>query len=569
MDKNFFIAILLTIAIIFVFSSKWYQNNFGRDLPPKTTIETPESDDSRTPPSTVRQQAAITKNEQAITVEKDESFPDTTSLTQTNISEEKTVSLENNDITVTFNTRGGAIVNATMKQFSGLSKNEQVQLVTPDQSWCTGEIVDNDMVYSFSDLVFEISGQSENHITFVADLSTNSKIIREYSLEPEGFLLKADTKLEGTWDNPEIYFSWNGPVNSTEAPVKQLRIWPFTMFMRNESTLYNKIAYLGQGDRTITDDNGKVKTKRIYSKEGAQKHIVKKTSGSQHIFDGDLDWYAVRNKYFMAAAIPLQKNRWKATSQSGFSNGENWFDFTISKRVSDGDTALNIFLGPISYNLLKSYNYNLTDIMELSWRFIRPLSIGFLWLIKKIHAVIPNWGLVIILFSIIIKVVLYPLSKKSMHSMRKMSSLQPQITELKEKYKNNSQKQHVAMMELYKKEGINPMGGCLPMLLQMPVFFALYPVIGKAFELRQAMFIPYWIVDLSRPDPFFILPVAMGLSMFIQTKSTMKDPNQKAMMYVMPVMMVILFANFSSGLTLYWFMFNIMTLVQQKLVKAH
>ena len=568
MDKNFFIAILLTIAIIFVFSSKWYQNNFGRGLPPKTTVEAPENGISYTPQSTVQQQTAITGNEQTITAEKSESFPETSGLTQINKSVEKTVSIENYDIAVTFNTRGGAIVNATIKQFSGLSKDEPVQLVTPDQAWCTGEIVDNDTVLSFSNIIFEISDRSENHITFVAELSTNARIIREYSLEPEGFLLKTDTKLEGYWNNPEIFFTWNGPLNNTEAPVKQLRIWPFTMFMRDENKLYNKIAYLGQGDRTITDDNGKEKYKRIYSNESAQKHVVKKIR-SQHVFDGDLDWYAVRNKYFMTAAIPLRKARWNTTSQSGLSNGQNWFDFTISKRISDGDTALNIFLGPISYNLLKSYNYNLTEIMELSWRFIRPLSIGFLWLIKKIHAVIPNWGLTIIIFSIIIKVVLYPLSKKSIDSMRKMSSLQPQITELKGKFKNNQQKQHTAMMELYKKEGINPMSGCLPMILQMPVFFALYPVIGKAFELRQAMFIPHWIIDLSRPDPLFILPVAMGLSMFFQTKSTMKDPNQKAMMYVMPVMMVILFANFSSGLTLYWFMFNIMTLLQQKMVKAH
>ena len=152
--------------------------------------------------------------------------------------------------------------------------------------------------------------------------------------------------------------------------------------------------------------------------------------------------------------------------------------------------------------------------------------------------------------------------------MHKMSSLQPQINEIREKHKNNSQKQHLEMMALYKREGINPFGGCLPMLLQMPVFFALYPVVGRAFELRKALFIPHWIDDLSRPDPYYILPVAMGISMFFQSKATMKDPNQKAMLYIMPFMMVILFANFSSGLTLYWFMFNIMTSIQQMLVKS-
>jgi len=147
--------------------------------------------------------------------------------------------------------------------------------------------------------------------------------------------------------------------------------------------------------------------------------------------------------------------------------------------------------------------------------------------------------------------------------MRKMSSLQPQINELREKHKNNPQKLHKATMELYKKEGVSPFSGCLPTLLQMPVFFALYPVVGRSFELRQAMFIPHWIEDLSRPDPFYILPIAMGISMFLQSKQTMKDPNQKAMLYIMPVMMVILFANFSSGLTLYWFLFNIMSFMQQ------
>ena len=120
-------------------------------------------------------------------------------------------------------------------------------------------------------------------------------------------------------------------------------------------------------------------------------------------------------------------------------------------------------------------------------------------------------------------------------------------------------------MALYKKEGVNPFGGCLPMLFQMPVFFALYPVIGRSFELRQAMFIPHWIEDLSRPDPFYILPIAMGISMFLQMKLTTKDPNQKAMLYVMPVVMVFLFANFSSGLTLYWFLFNVMSFMQQKI----
>ncbi len=158
----------------------------------------------------------------------------------------------------------------------------------------------------------------------------------------------------------------------------------------------------------------------------------------------------------------------------------------------------------------------------------------------------------IIVFSIFIKMILYPLTHKSFISMRKMSSLQPRITELREKFKDKPQKLHHATMELYKAEGVNPFSSCLPTLLQMPVFFALFPVVGRSFELRQAMFIPHWIEDLSRPDPFYLLPIAMGVSMFFQMKQTMTDPNQKAMLYVMPFMMIILFSNFSAGLTMYW-----------------
>ena len=151
--------------------------------------------------------------------------------------------------------------------------------------------------------------------------------------------------------------------------------------------------------------------------------------------------------------------------------------------------------------------------------------------------------------------------------MMKMSKLQPQINALKEKYKNDPQRLHKATMDLYKEEGVNPFSGCLPLLLQMPVFFALYPVVGQAFELRQAMFIPGWIEDLSRPDPFYILPLAMGVSFYLQSRTTMTDPNQKAMLYMMPVMMVILFANFSAGLTLYWLVFNLLSWAQQELLK--
>ena len=566
MDKNFIIVITLSMLIILLFMSPQYQQRFGKQIPPKPEQESIESPAPE--PQGIKRTSSpkrIIKTDKQTTVQTDVPIIEHYENIQVNSSAvESEFTLENEDIKITFSTRGGSIKEVVMNKFDGPTEDEPAQLVTEGVNWYDGYIMDGESEIYLTDIIFQKERQTGTKVILRAELTENRTIIREFELNRSGFMLYAATNLSGGWVDPVINYSWHGPVNDTEEKINMLSIWPFSMFMRDTSTAYNKAVFLGQGDRTSNNGGGKEKTSRVYSDEGSQKIDAKKNSVGQDIFLGDLDWYAVRNKYFMTAAIPEEKMRWGASAEYSLIAGRKWYDFTISKRLSDGITALNIYIGPISYDTLKENNESLTEIMELSWKFIRPISIGFLWLFKKLHSFIPNWGLVIIAFSIIIKIVLYPLSHKSFVSMRKMSALQPQINELREKYKNNQQNLHKATMELYRKESVNPFSGCLPMLLQMPVFFALYPVVGRAFELRQAMFIPHWIEDLSRPDPFYILPIAMGISMFLQQRTTMKDPNQKAMLYIMPVMMVILFANFSSGLTLYWFLFNVMSFMQQK-----
>ena len=575
MDKNLIIAILLSTLVIIAFTSPQYQKRFGKNVPLKQAVEYPVSENNRVtappPPTTAPMQEE--KKLPVITVSEKAIADTISSFAQVNRPDrEDLVTIENEDIILDISTIGGALVHATMKKYDGPTTDERAQLILEGQKWCDGHVVEGDVAVAFSDLNFAVEERSKDSVTLVADLASNRRITRVYSLDPEGYMTHTKTTLDGDWQNPELYYEWNGSLNDTEAPTKMLRIFPFSLFMRDDSTIYLKIAYLGQGDRTYTDRKGKRSEKRIYTNEGSQKVDTKKDKSTQDNFKGDLNWYAIRSKYFMTAAIPHDTKRWRASSNAQMvtynDQDRKWFSFTIMKSLSAGDNALDIYTGPISYDLLKHYNSNLTEVMELSWRYIRPISIAFLWLIKKIQIVVPNWGLVIIVFSIFIKVILYPLSRTSLKSMHKMSNLQPQINEIREKHKNNQQKQHLAIMELYKREGVNPFGGCLPLIIQMPVFFALYPVVGRAFELRKALFIPHWIDDLSRPDPFYILPVAMGISMFFQSKATMKDPNQKAMLYVMPFMMVILFSNFSAGLTLYWFMFNILTSIQQKMVKV-
>jgi YidC/Oxa1 family membrane protein insertase len=212
---------------------------------------------------------------------------------------------------------------------------------------------------------------------------------------------------------------------------------------------------------------------------------------------------------------------------------------------------------------------------------VRPIAeFVLLPLFNFIHLFIPNYGFVIVVFSIIIKIVVYPLTKKSYQSMKRMQLLQPKITELKEKYKDDQQKISKETMNLYRTYGVNPAGGCWPMLLQMPIFVALWGLFQTAIELRQQPFI-WWIQDLSRPDVIydlgFKLPLfgiqeisglamLMGITTFIQQKMTMKDPKQQAMVYVMPVFLTILFMTFPSGLNLYYFLFNLLSIAQQQYI---
>lgn len=213
---------------------------------------------------------------------------------------------------------------------------------------------------------------------------------------------------------------------------------------------------------------------------------------------------------------------------------------------------------------------------------IKPFSIGVLWSLRLVHRFVPNYGVVLLLFSIVVKLLVWPLTQKSYVSMKRMQLLQPKMKALQEKHKGNAQKLQQEMGALYKEHKVNPIGGCLPTVLQMPLLYALFIVFRTTIELRGAPFV-LWIKDLSMPDvlfqlpftiPFYgdhvcVLPLIMALSTFLQSKSTMTDPNQKAMLYMMPLMFIFLFNNFPSGLTLYYTLFNLLSWGQQKMMKVH
>ena len=233
----------------------------------------------------------------------------------------------------------------------------------------------------------------------------------------------------------------------------------------------------------------------------------------------------------------------------------------------------------MEYGRIKALGVDLDSIMNFGWSFIRPIAKGVHYLLIKMNSFIPNYGVVLILFSILIKILVYPLTKKSYESTQRMQAVQPQLNALKEKYKNDQKKMSQAQMALFKEHGVNPLGGCFPILLQMPLLISLFQVFRSTIELRGAPFV-LWIKDLSSPDsvvdlPFSlpiygdqiaILPILMGITMFIQQRMmpTQASGQQKYMSYFMTVFFTLLFNTFPSGLNLYYTLFNVLTILQQK-----
>ena len=248
--------------------------------------------------------------------------------------------------------------------------------------------------------------------------------------------------------------------------------------------------------------------------------------------------------------------------------------FASVNQVSDSFT---VFVGPLDYMLMAKYGVDLEDMLDIGttpvvgW-IIKPFAIGIMWLLPRMYDLIPNYGVVIILFALMIKIVTLPLSMKSFKSMQKMKELQPKIEELKQKHKKNPQAMNQEMMQLYKKHGVNPMSGCLPMLPQMPLFFALFSVFRSTILLRDAPFV-WFINDLSRgassfTDPYIVLVVIMIIAQFLSQKLTMgAQQQQKAFMYLMPFFMGFLFYRFAAGLVLYWTCFSLFSLLDYVLFK--
>ena len=384
----------------------------------------------------------------------------------------------------------------------------------------------------------------------------NNKIEKSLTFYPDSYIIDINTNLDGVADQvfAGVYtFGWYGGLTTTEKNVIDDKIYFY--------------SYVFQG--------GELVDLKVESGESESMNL-----------NGSTEWVAIRTKYFITALIPGRSGDVSSAFISGTNGSRELYDMALSLPAS-GASSLRLYLGPLEYDKIKSAGKDLDRVMNFGFWFIRPISKGVLWLLKKMNEYIPNYGFVLIVFSVLVKLLVFPLTKKSYESTAAMQRLAPEIAALREKLKDNPQKLNQATMKLYKDKGVNPLGGCFPMLLQMPLLFALFQVFRTTIELRAEPFV-FWIKDLSAPDavyalPFSIpiygahvavLPILMVISMFIQQR--MMSPSggeqqaqQKMMMYFMTGFFFLLFNSFPSGLNLYYTLFNVLTIVQQKFITTH
>ncbi|GAA5218730.1 membrane protein insertase YidC [Corallincola platygyrae] len=276
-------------------------------------------------------------------------------------------------------------------------------------------------------------------------------------------------------------------------------------------------------------------------------------------------WIAMLEHYFVSAWVPGAEDNNEIYSATSSGQGIIGYLAPATTIAAGADQTLSsvLYMGPKDQAALKLLSETLNLVVD--YGFLWMLALPLHWLLTFFQSWVVNWGLAIILITITVKGGMYRLTKAQFTSMAKMRKLQPKLTALRERYGDDRQKMSQAMMEMYKKEKVNPMGGCLPILIQMPIFIALYWVLLESYELRQAPFF-LWIDDLSVKDPYYVLPLLMGGSMWLMQKmspTTITDPTQQKVMQFMPVIFTVMFLWFPSGLVLYWFVSNLISIAQQ------
>ena len=295
--------------------------------------------------------------------------------------------------------------------------------------------------------------------------------------------------------------------------------------------------------------------------------VLKETPDGEAERKGDVKWSAIQDKYFISVLMPQ-----KAAAALAKKEGDKLVSAGVRFPASAGGAtmAMQLYAGPKEYDILKGLNAGLEDTIDFgwfvfgSWGLVKAVAKPIFYVLRFLYEFTHNYGVTIILLTMLIKLMFVPLQYKSYKSMKQMQVIQPKVLAIQNKFKDDRERLNKELIKLYKDHRVNPVGGCLPMVLQMPVFVALFNILYMTIDLRQAPFM-LWIKDLSVQDPYYVLPIIMGATMVIQQKitPTTMDPTQAKIMLFLPVFMTFLFVNFPAGLVLYWLTNNTLTITQQ------
>ena len=486
----------------------------------------------------------------------------------------RTIVVENDVFTASFSTKGATLTSFTLNDYTQFDRKSPVQLVDTTGSGALAlafttpqsRLVDTRSLYFSTDAsqdTIRVTDEAVS-VSFAAELGSGT-LRQTYTFKPGSYDVGLSIQQENanaftTSDGYELI--WDGGLPFSEGGTSA------------EMQRTGALAYTGGDVVNVT--------------------VASEEHGEQRL-NGDISWLAVKNKYFTAAILPANIDATRGadligdvTGTRGGSEAE-WKNLVARLQmappaVGGRPDEFSLYLGPVYYSNLAQYDRDLYDMVDYGWNFFewvtRPFAkYMFIPLFTFLHGFIPNYGIVIILLALFVKLLTYPLTKSSYRSMAQMRELQPKMQEIRDQYGDKPQKQQEEMMKLYKNAGANPLGGCLPMLLQYPVLIALYQFLPQSIQLRHESFL--WANDLSVPDEILQLPIdipvygdyvagftaLMGLAMVVQMRvqSTPSAGGQaKALMYMMPAFIFFIFNQFASALSLYYLVYNIVSAGQQQ-----
>ena len=540
MDKRIVVFIVLSLGIILGFDLFMRQMGWIPEPPPAENAtatdsssqgQEPAPTNGKTPSGTPAGSSVPTQSNQKPGVPSSANSPSIT---------EQTVTVETDLVRVGLSNRGGVIQSLELKRYhTAPPEAKPVQLVYH-------------------------GGKFRGPLSITVPNADIDKTIREglYSIE------KDFTSLDAAHPVGHVTMQFHDPV--THLGVEKRLTFHHGSYVVDVSVAMEGVTEsyeVGLGTNFGIVEWGDGFIGLIGSASRVDDKIDKETPEKELELKGTIQWVALQDKYFLSVLMPKQGEAVliKTESPKVVSAGVR-----MPASGATSSVALQLYAGPKEYDTLRSLNVGLEDMIDFgwfiygSWTIVKSVAKPIFYVLRFIHEYIPNYGVNIILLTVGIKLLFVPLQYKSYKSMKMMKAIQPKIAALQEKFKGDRDRLNKELMKLYREQKVNPLGSILPMLLQMPVFVALFNVLYMSIDLRQAPFM-FWVTDLSLEDPFYVLPILMGATMFIQQKITPNtmDPTQAKIMLILPIGMTFLFINFPAGLVLYWMTNNILTITQQ------